>query len=308
MTAAGADPGPLVAGLRDRLRTAFPGRIRSLYLLGSRALGREIASSDIDLAVVFREEAGPDNRRELAQWVEGERQGGGPPLDAAVLETRELADGVRPYLKIARLLAGEEVLRDLPLKPLPELVAYLAHLAAHFIWAVHGRPAQLRYPLDYPDPAGEFFGYERQGIRTGDNQYVPGFAQLVNSVTCVATFRLAHLGGKIIYNKSMAPGTYARCFPDDPWVGLVRDVYDLGRVRWQGEIPPDGPDRRRLAELGHETLAFENEGLGACLRLLPGWVALEDPDLRKRARSIIDRVSSSSPAEAAAIAEARLRV
>ena len=288
MPAEGAAPDRLIGGLRDRILADFPGQIRSLYLLGSRALGRQIETSDLDLAVIFKE-GGAEKRRAVAEWLGRVRRDGGPMLDATVLVEEDYARGVRPYLQIARLLAGEDVLKDRPLKPAEEVTAYYAHLAAYFIWAVRGRPAALRYPLEYPEPEGEFFGYERYGIRVGDSQYGPGFSQLVNCVSCVATFRLADLAGEFFPNKSMMAAAYARCFPADPWLDLVTGVYELGRVRSQGRLPAGGAERRQLAEFCRRTLAFENEGLGACLLLLPRIAALADPDLRQRVRGIVER-------------------
>ena len=308
MPAQGADPDRRVDEVRDGLLAAFPGEIRSLYLLGSRALGRQIKTSDIDLAIVFQGGADAGTRRAVAEWLGRARGEGGPPLDAAVLEERELRPR-RPALPADRPAAvGPDVLKDRPLKPAAEVTAYYAHLAAYFIWAVRGRPAALHHPLAYPEPGGEFLGYERYGIRTGDNQYAPGFSQLVNCVSCVATFRLAHLAGDFFPNKSMMVAAYTRCFPADPWLELVAGVYELGRTRWQGRIPPDPADRRRLAELCGQVLPFENEGLGACILLLPGFLALEDADLRQRVRGIVGRLSSSSPAHAEALAEARARL
>jgi len=305
MLAGGTDSGGLVDGLRDRMLAAFPGQIQSLYLLGSRALGCQIGTSDVDLAVLFQGEAGPERRRALAHWVEGARAAGGPMMDVTVLDARDLARGTRPHLRIARLLAGEDVVKDLPLKPAATLLGYYAHLALYFIWAVRGRPAGLRHPLEYPSAEGDFRGYEHYGVRIGENRYVPGFAQLVNDVNCLAAFRLAHRAGEYIPNKSMTVAAFARLFPADPRLDLVRGVFELGRTRWQGQIPPVAADRERLADYCRRVLDWENETLADCLLLLPGLAALEDPEIRQRTRSIVERVSSSSPAQAAAIAKAR---
>jgi hypothetical protein len=305
MPAEGAAPDRLIGGLRDRILADFPGQIRSLYLLGSRALGREVETSDVDFALVFAGGADPAKRRAVADWLGRQRQAGGPMIDATVLDERDWTGGVRPYLQIARLLAGEDVLKDRPLKPAEELVAYHAHLAIYFIWAVRGRPDVLQHPLEYPEPGGEFCGYERHGLRIGENQYVPGCGQLVNSVVSVATFRVAHLAGEFFPNKSLVAATYARCLPADPWTDLVAGVYELGRIRSQGRLPADEAGRRQLADYCRRTLAFENEGLGACLLLLPSIAVLADPDLKQRVRGIVERMSSSSPVHAAALAEAR---
>jgi hypothetical protein len=304
MPAAGADPGTLVGGLRDRLLAAFPGEIRSLYLVGSRALGCEIGTSDIDLAVLFHGEATAERRRAVERWVEGAAPADGPALEVAVLDPADLERGLRPHLQIARLLAGEDVCRGRPLKPAETLRGYYVHLALYFIWAVRGRPAKLSYPLAYPAEEGEFYGYERHGLRLGENRYGPGFSQLVNDVNCLATFRLAQRS-EFIPNKSLVAAAFARAFPDDRWGDLVAGVFELGRTRWQGRVPPEGADRRRLADYCRRMLEFENETLAACLPLLPGMAVMDDPEIRRRVRGILGHLDATEPAAAAALAAAR---
>jgi predicted nucleotidyltransferase len=308
MLAAGADPGQLIGELGDGLLAAFPGEIRSVYLLGSRALGAETAGSDVDLAIIFSGDAPADRRRAAAQWAEAKGRERGVMVDASVLDGRELGRGIRPALRIGRLLAGPDLLRGLPLRPAPELVAYYAHLAAYFIWAIRGRPAALGHPLDYPAPGEIYGGYERNGVRTGDNQYAPGCAMLVNTVVSLANFRLARLAGEFVPNKSLTVAAYRHLLPDDPWREVVVGVYELGRSRGGGRLPETPADRDRLAACCRQVLAMENEGLGACLLLLPRIAELEDEELRGRMRGIVARASSTSPPHAAALAAAAARL
>ncbi len=305
MPAAGADSGSLVAGLRDRLLAAFSGEIHSLYLLGSRALGRETAASDYDLAILFRHPADAGKRQAVERWAETIRRAGEVMVDTTVLDPGDLAGGVRPYLKIGRCLTGEDVLGGAPLRPADELVAYYGHLAVYFLWAVRGRPAVLQHPLAYPAGGEEFRGYDRQGIRVGENQYVPGCAQLVNDVCSLANFRMARLAGVFCPSKSLTVATWSQCLPDDPWLPLVREVYELGRTQGQGRLPDAPADRRRLAEWCGALLPFENEELTACLLALPRFAALPDPELRQRTLSIVRGVTSRDPAVVAALAAAK---
>jgi hypothetical protein len=308
MLAAGADPGQLIGELGDGLIAAFPGEIRSVYLLGSRALAAEVAGSDVDVAIIFSGRAPADRRRAAAQWAEARGQARDIMVDASVFDEHELAKGIRPALRIGRVLAGPDLLRGLPLKPGPELVAYYAHLAAYFIWAIRGRPATLTHPLDYPAPGETYGGYERNGVRTGDNQYAPGCAMLVNTVVSLANFRLARLAGEFVPNKCLTVAAYRHLLPDDPWLEIVVGVYELGRSRWGGRLPETPADRERLAGCCRQVLGMENEGLGACLLLLPRIAELKDEDIRGRLRGIVARARSTSPEHAAALAAAAVRL
>jgi hypothetical protein len=304
MLAAGADPGQLIDEWGGRLLADFPADIRSVYLLGSRALGVETAGSDVDLAIICAGAAPQERRRAAAEWVEAQGRARGIMVDATLLDEPGLGRGIRPHLRIGRLLAGPDLLRGLPLRPEPELVAYYAHLAAYFIWAVRGRPPALAYPLEYPAPAEAYCGYERNGIRTGENRYDAGWAMLVNTVVSLANFRLARLAGEFVPNKSLTVAAYRRLLPADPWLELVAGVYELGRIRGAGRMPEAPAERERLAGYCRGVLALENEGLGACLLLMPQ-VAGFDEELRQRFRGIAVRISSASPAHAAALAAAQ---
>jgi hypothetical protein len=305
MPAAGAESGSVVAALRDRLLAAFPGEIHSLYLLGSRALGRETPASDFDLAILFGQPADAARRQAVERWAETIRRGDGLMVDTTVLDPADLAGGVRPYLKIGRCLIGEDMLSGAPLRPADELVAYYGHLAAYFLWAVRGRPAALEHPLSYPAADQEFRGYDRHGIRVGDNRYEPGCAQLVNDACSLANYRMARLAGAFCPSKSLTVATCGRCLPGDPWLPLVRELYDLGRTQGHGRLPGPPADRRRLADACGALLAFENEELTACLLALPRFAALPDADLRERTRGILRIVTSRDPAVAAALAAAQ---
>ncbi len=297
---------PIGAACREIL-AAFPGEIAGLYLLGSRAIGREDAASDLDLGIVFRGEAPAERRRAAGERVAALGRRGPVPIDVTILDEVEARRGIRPLWTLGRLLAGDDVLRGCPLRPLPELRIYYAHLAVYFPWAIRGRPASLRFPLARPGD-GEFLGYDRQGIRTGPDAYRPGFKMLANVVLSIANFRLAQGPGVPVASKHFTAAAYAQSLPEDPWLDLVMQVDSLCRIRWQGRVPEDPEDRSALAGCCCRVADFENEAVGACLLLLPQFAAAEDPDLRQRLRGMVGRVRSDSPAHAAAIAEARAKL
>src|SRR5665213_59723 len=197
-------------------RSAFPVRILGIYLLGSRALGCAIATSDFDLAIVFQGVAEAAARKEAQNLASEIRRSGSLVLELTVLDEAEARQGVRPYLKIGKLLAGEDALRDCPLKPKAELLGYFAHSPLYFSWMIRGKPSVLRHPLAYPNPTGEFHGYEHNGIWTGENTFRPGLGLLVNLAASIANFRLALNANEFIPNKSLTVAAYRKHFPSDP--------------------------------------------------------------------------------------------
>jgi hypothetical protein len=302
--AAGGNPeGPLQEICRQFL-SAFPERIRGIHLLGSRALGCAIPSSDVDLAIVFRDTADSAARQAAQDLAADIRRSGPLVLELTVLDEAEARQGVRPNLKIGRLLAGEDALRDCPLKPAAELLGYFAYSPLYFSWVIRGKPSLLRYPLTYPNPTGEFYGYEQNGIWTGEKTFGPGLGLLINLAASIANFRLAQKAGEFIPNKNLTVAAYRKHFPADPLGEWVKEVFELCRQRWQGAIPTASGDRPVLADLCRRTLAFENESMGLCLLELPQLAAVPGADLKQRIRGILKVVRSDSTAHAAALASA----
>lgn len=287
-----------------RLLARFPGRIRGIHLLGSRALGCELDSSDLDLAVVFVGTARPGAAREAQELAADFRRSSPVMLDLMVLDEEEARRGVRPHLKIGRLLAGDDVLRDAPLKPVAEVLGYCAYSALYCSWIIRGRPAVLQHPLAWPDPQGEFYGYERNGIWAGEKAYRPGVSNLLNLVMSVANLRLVAEKGEMVPNKSLVPGRYRELFPDDPRGPLVADTYELCRRRWRGALPEAPDDRRALSALCRPLPDFENEAVNLCVTHLRQFVAADNANLRRRWRGVLKVLRSDAAELAPALAEA----
>ena len=155
------DADNFVLGIRDRFISAFPGQILSIYLLGSRAVGCDIGTSDVDLAVIFNEFSGAARRPEVRQFLSEMLAKSPVPMDILVLDADDVRKGVKPHLKTGKVLVGPDILKECPLKPKAELLLYDAGSAAfHFIRIlrfVKGViPKTLRYPLDYPSLVGDF--------------------------------------------------------------------------------------------------------------------------------------------------------
>lgn len=266
---------------------AYPARLRAVYLLGSRALGEALATSDLDLGLVFSGALGREDRDRV--WDHLKTVGPGPvPVDLVILDEGELGRGVRPRMKQGRLLAGEDVLKDCPLLPPEELLGHFAYSALFFIWLIRGKPEELRPPLAYPSPDGPCGGYADRGEWEGGDRFSPGLGTLVNLVVSLANFRLAEIG---IYfpSKTQTVREYRRHLPDDPWLDLVEQVYADGRLRWQGRVPQDEAGRRRLEAWCPRVLAFENAVLHACIGRLPEFLRLENSDLRAKFASFARR-------------------
>jgi predicted nucleotidyltransferase len=299
-----ADFEKLIKSICDLFLTEFPGELSGIYLLGSRKAGADIPTSDIDLAVVFKGPFVEEKNRAAREFSKSLGSLSPVMLDITLLAEDDARMGIRPYLRLGRLLAGVDVLANCPLKPAPALIGFYAYSALFFMWVIRGRPDELKHPLSYPAADQFYRGYDIRGVATGENKFRPGFNTFVNLVVSIANFRLAAQAGEFVPSKSRTVEQYRRHLPNDPWRGLVEDVYELGRTRWGGRLPESEPDRSRMAARCQEALAFENDCLGTCLLKLPDLMAVEDAELNRWMQGVLSRVRSDSPSHSAAIAAA----
>ncbi|MGH2517148.1 MAG: nucleotidyltransferase domain-containing protein, partial [Ktedonobacterales bacterium] len=95
----------LLRGLIGIFETAFPGRIRACYVDGSYADGSGLATSDVDLTLVFQGAfRNKDERRRAGALCRHCVKLSGVELDASVADEEELRQGVPPSFKLAASL------------------------------------------------------------------------------------------------------------------------------------------------------------------------------------------------------------
>lgn len=300
-----ADLARFVDGICKLFLAAFPGRIRSVCLLGSRAIANEIENSDVDIAIVFKGVATPRVRKKAWDFMNALCEVSPVMMDLTVLDSRDLRAGVRPSVKIGKVVFGDDVLKTCKLKPRRELLAWFAFSALFFVWLARDKPKVIAYPLDFPDPGDRLGGYWRKGTCVAENEFRPGLNLLVNLVVSLANFRLALLTGTFVPNKSLTVSSYRRALPGDPWLKLTEETYAFCRGRLKGRLPRLAADRRKLARLCRRVLAFENECLSLCILNAGRLVNVDDADLRRRMKGFVNAVKTASPRHSRALAKAR---
>lgn len=160
----------LVAGLIAVYEAVFPGRVRGYYLTGSYAADDLTPLSDLDLLILFRgafaDTAEAERARRLNRAFYFARFAA-VRLDLPARAEADLGPLDRVLLKLAsRPVYGEDVRDRIALPTIADYtratmaIAYgnLARILRGPDWRT---AAALTYPLDYPDPADEFFGYAR---------------------------------------------------------------------------------------------------------------------------------------------------
>lgn len=142
----------------------FPGRLLAAYELGSHTEGSAASFSDIDGVIVFRGELGEERRRADAV-LEACKRISPVRLNFTILDEEGARAMIREgdvRLKLGgRLVHGDDIRDRLELPPMAVYQEYMTIWPATFLPVLHDVD-EVTYPLDYPDPDGEFFGYERK--------------------------------------------------------------------------------------------------------------------------------------------------
>lgn len=269
--------------------TTFPEHICGYYVEGSYADQSEVVTSDIDLLIVFKEDMTEMNAQAeaLAYYccalsiVE---------LDISVIDEKELSAGAAPYFKIGSVLIyGKDIRADLPLIPLVQWTRERMHTSLWRTVNLFHRSEIVHYPLDYPDPSGEFYGYDQRKLRLHNGEMVNCTRDLIRLISWSATALLAYRAGRYVARKSECHRVYQECFPDE-WVQLLQDIYVYCRGKWQYLIPVDLAERHQLQEICQRTLAFENHFLLIYKEFLLSELRAEDVEGKLHALWVLNQM------------------
>jgi predicted nucleotidyltransferase len=255
----------IIAEVVSSFRSALADDVRGFYVAGSYAEGTPLPSSDIDLVVVLRQNSQADLARRVAEECIARST---LRLDLVALTADELKDAfvaLIPSFKTATLLVDGEDMRDeLLLPPLAAYAAAWADRARRFMSRIRRAAFETVQPsLGYPDPTGEFFGYDRATIA---EWYPPGTTrstkELVAIVGSAATSLVALRGGAYVPTRGSCAPLYAEHIGDE-WTGLVNEVHAFCRERLRYGVPEMPDERLRLRALCAKVLGFERHALAA---------------------------------------------
>ena len=244
------------------LTTHFPNRIHSYYIEGSYTNNTQVATSDIDLVVVFKEQFGDEQERTKVEALALRcATSYSFELDVIIVNEQRLSKGVSPNFKMgALLLYGQDIRSQMPLISLIEWTRDRMYSSYWRTVHLFNRPSVITYPLNYPNPSAEFYGYDARKLRLPDGREVNCTRDLIRLVGWSATAIIAFKAGRYVARKSDCHKIYLECFQDE-WGQFLQDVYEQCRSRWSYLIPEDNEERKMLRALCQRTLTFENHFL-----------------------------------------------
>lgn len=239
----------------------LPGKIRGYYLVGSYAVGEAVATSDIDMLVVFKDSLNPEEKQRFVPVLEECKHLS--PLDVDLIPVGEIdlfrVGGVR-FQTASLLLYGEDIRALVPLKPVEKHIRDSMYSQYRLFARVRGNPPRLRFPLNYPDPVGEFYGYDCRQMRLPDGTSRPGIKDLAINVLSPADALILLKAGKYVVNgswKSECVRQY-RIWINDEWTEFVAAIDFYCRKQWAYLVPEVASHRQQLRCLCEQALGFEN--------------------------------------------------
>lgn len=257
-----------LAGLIGIFEVAFPDRVRAYYLAGSFATADAITSSDIDIQVIFKGAFTAGEAERVTQLRDSCQRISAFQLDLPVrCEAQYLSGAEDPLaLKTATLLLhGTDIRDQLVVPPLERYAQLITEAPRHTLARLRNCPI-IRSPLDYPDPAGEFYGYDIGG-RTQHFVVAMGWAATAIIVLDAGQYVARKRDWLDMYRQHIAGA----------WVPFLSTVYERCRNHWDYAIPVDAAGRAALRALCRQALDFENHYLARYRAYLLDQLAGGDP-------------------------------
>lgn len=258
----------IICGLIGLFETVFPGRIRSYYLVGSYADSSATPLSDIDIRVIFKDAFKAAEEEQMLRMRHYCRLISPISIDCPPLSEARLyydKNWLHEPLGIKAagiLLYGDDIRDSLPTPNLDAYVRNVTFVPVHRMARIRGQTPPLIFPLTYPTPSGEFYGYDNLAGPLGAK--VPSTHWLVHMIGFAATSLIALQAGKVVTKKSDWLSMYQETI-NDQWTSLLEAIYLKGKQTWSYRLPDGEAERHELRELCRQTLAFENHYL-TCYR------------------------------------------
>ncbi len=258
----------------------LPGRIRGYYLVGSYAVGEAVATSDIDMLVVFKNSLDSEEKQRFAPIVEECKPLSPVAVDLTPVGEAQLfrVGGVR-FQTASLLMYGEDIRAAVPKKPIEAHIRDSMYAQYRLLARVRGNPPILTFPLDYPDPTGEFYGYDCRQMCLLDGTSHAGIKDLVLNVLCPAEALILLKAGNYVVggNWKSECVTQYRIWINDEWTELVQAMNEFCRKQWAYLVPAAAADRQYLRRLCEQALGFENHFLARYKEYLLNVLPQEEP-------------------------------
>jgi hypothetical protein len=279
-------------GLIGVFELAFSGRIRAYYVEGSYADRSAVATSDIDLTVIFKDRFVDEDESDAARRLRSYCADlSAFELDLDIIDEAQAEHGVFPSLKLAGVCVyGEDIRERLALPPIEEWTRDRMHAAYWLMIKLFNRPIPVRTPLGYPLAEDEFFGYAERLMRVPDGSEVRCTRDLIRLTGWAATALVALRAGRYVARKADCYEMYRQLIGDE-WSDLLRQIYQRCKIDWSYRIPEAPADRQALRAICRRSLAFENHFLGIFREFVLAELHSDNDGVRRAACRLLGEIS-----------------
>lgn len=283
-------------GVVTLFESVFPQRIVGYYIEGSYADQTAVATSDLDLTIVFYGQFVTTAERQQAhEVVTACRQLSVVELDITLAEESELRRGADPMFKLgARLLYGQDRRDAIPLLPIEIWGRQRMHAAYWLMINVFNRPKPVVAPLTFPDPQDPFYGYAARMMHLADGRTIPTTRNLIRVTGWIATARLAYEAQHYVVRKRDCVPAYRRLIHDE-WTTLLEGINERCRAAWRYHIPSTPAEQAELRTITADTLRFENHFLGCYRNFLLTQFTGADPEAQQAAEGLWQNTPYADP-------------
>lgn len=296
------DADHILQGLILLFETVFPARISGYYVEGSHADATAMATSDLDLTIVFREQfTSQDEFTTANQVLAACEQLSRIELDVVLTDELSLRRQADPMFKLgARLLYGSEIRDTVTLMPITIWAHQRMHAAYWLMINALSRPKPVLAPLNFPQPNAKWYGYANRTMHLPDGREVITTRNLIRVTGWIATARIAFERQQFVVRKRDCLATYQATINDE-WTELLEQIDRRCRRDWQYLIPATEMEQVELQKLLVRTLAFENDFLARYRLLLLAELTGTDPVMQQDALRRLEQTPFADPEVMAAV-------
>lgn len=280
----------IVQGMINVFEHVFPQHLCAAYVEGSYADGSAVATSDLDVILVFHVPLTTRREQEVvADLISACQDMSALELDITLTDLPHLQQSADPMFKLgARLLYGRDIRETIPLMPMVRWSRQRMHAAFWLTIHVFQRPQPVAAPLTFPNPDDPFYGYAARPIQLPDGTTIPTTRNLIRVTGWIATARIAYEAQEYVVRKRACVSTYRETIGDG-WSNLLDTIDQRCRQTWQYRIPGGAEEQAELRAIAMQVLAFENHFLGVYRQFLLDELSSADDTAQTSALAMLKR-------------------
>ena len=253
----------ILSCIAQQVKLALGDQLSGCYLVGSYAVGEAVATSDLDILVICKENTSNSEKQKINEIQAECRRLSLIDIELKLMsETHLLSVGGVRFQTDSLLLLGKDMRAIVPQKSVSEHIRDSLYAQFYLFARVRLHLQRLIVPLTYPDPHGWFYGYDQRQLKTSDGTTHPGIKDLAlivygaaYSLTLLKANRYAGTGRKseiaLHYREQIG----------DQWTTLIEAIDQQCRKEWSYLIPPSPTSQQQLRILCEQALGFENHFL-----------------------------------------------